>query len=229
MKYSFVLPCLNEENSLPGVISEIKEVINKYNLDAEILISDNGSTDRSIEISKENGCRVCNCEEKGYGNALICATKNATGDYLFMLDSDGSYSLQNLNLFLDKINDGYEFVSGNRYKGGIEKGAMSLSHKIGVKGLSMFGNMFFHTPIKDWHCGLRGYKRELFKNINWISSGMEYASEMIIRAKKREMKMCEVPTILRPDTRGRKPHLRTIRDGLRHVNLITKMFIKGEK
>ena len=226
MKYTFVLPCLNEEKSLLGVINEIKNTINEYNLDADILVSDNGSMDKSRDIATDNGCNVCLSKEKGYGNALINGTKNATGDYIFMLDSDGSYSLKNLAFFLDKSNEGFDFISGNRFSGGIDKGAMPFSHVWGVKALSIYGNLLFNTPIKDWHCGLRCYKREKFNDINWLSTGMEYASEMIIRAKKNDLKMCEVPTVLRKDTRGAKPHLRTIRDGFRHLILITKMRIK---
>lgn len=223
--YTFILPCLNEEKTLEHCIKEIQKCIKDKNLNAEILVSDNNSTDNSVKIAKKNGVRIVICKEKGYGAALINGTKHAYGKYCIMGDSDGSYDFYNIDNFLNNLNNGYDLVIGNRFKGGIEKGAMHLSHKIGVKFLSGFANLFFHTPIKDYHCGLRAYKTQSINNLNLSHLGMEYASEMIIIAKINLIKMIEVPTTLKKDLRDRKPHLKTIRDGFRHLNLILKLSI----
>lgn len=228
-EFTFILPCLNEERSLPFCLEEIKQYILKNNLKAEILVSDNASEDNSVKIAKEHGARVVICKERGYGNALIHGTKNAYGKYCVMGDCDGSYDFSNLEQFIEKVRNGNDLVVGNRYAGGIQKKAMPISHKIGVKALSMFANFFFHTPIKDFHCGLRMYCTESFQKLHLEAPGMEYASEMIIKAKINHFTMCEVPTILRKDLRNGKPHLKTIRDGFRHVGLILKMAIHRKK
>ena len=228
-KYTFILPCLNEEKTLEYCIKEIQKYIKEKNLDAEILVSDNNSTDNSVKIAEKTGVRVVICKEKGYGAVLINGTKNSHGKYCIMGDSDGSYDFYHLDKFLEKLDEGYDLVVGNRFKGGIEKGAMSLSHKIGVQILSKFSNLIFHTPIKDYHCGLRTYKKESIERIKLSQKGMEYASEMIIIAKINNLKMIEVPTILRKDLRNGKPHLRTIRDGFRHMNLICKLALEKRK
>ena len=229
IEFTFILPCLNEEKTLPFCIKEIKKSIKRYKLNAEILVSDNGSTDKSIKIAKEMGARVVLCNDKGYGNALINGTKHAKGKYCFMGDSDGSYDFTHLNEFIKNVRNGYDLVVGNRYKGGMEKDAMPLSHKIGVKFLSMYANMLFRTPIKDYHCGLRAYITDSIKKLNLNSPGMEYASEMIIKSKINNLKMCEVNTVLRKDLRGKKSHLKTYRDGFRHLFHITGVFIKKKK
>ena len=227
IEFTFILPCLNEERTLPICINEIKEYIDKKHLKAEILVSDNDSTDESVKVAKSCGARVLICKNKGYGSNLIFATKNARGKYCVMGDSDGSYDFSNLDIFINKIKNGYDLVVGNRFLGGIEKNAMPFSHKIGVKFLSMYANLLFKTPIKDYHCGLRVYNRKSLLKLNLSSTGMEYASEMIIKSKINNLKMCEVSTILRKDLRNTKPHLKPIRDGLRHFFLITNIFIDG--
>ena len=224
-EYTFILPCLNEEKTLEYCIKEIQKCIKDKKLNAEILVSDNNSTDNSVKIAQKNGARVVICKEKGYGAALINGTKNAYGKYCIMGDSDGSYDFYNIDEFIKGLNNEYELIVGNRFKGGIKKDAMSLSHKIGVKLLSTFANLLFHTPIKDYLCGLRAYKKDSIENLNLTHKGMEYASEMIIMAKINNLKMLEVPTTLRKDLRDRKPHLRTIRDGFRHLKLICELSI----
>lgn len=228
-EYTFILPCLNEEKTLEYCIKEIQKCIQDKKINAEILVSDNNSTDNSVEIAKKNGTRVVICEERGYGAALINGTKNAKGKYCIMGDSDGSYDFYNIDQFIQGLNNGYDLVVGNRFKGGIQKGAMPLSHKIGVRFLTGIANIFFHTPIKDYHCGLRAYKKESIEKINLKQNGMEYASEMIILAKINNLKILEVPTILRKDLRNRKPHLKTIKDGIRHLKLILKIAINKKK
>lgn len=226
---TIILPCLNEEKTLPFCLEEINKCIKEKGLDAEVLVSDNNSEDDSCEVAKKYGARVVVCENRGYGNALINGTKNAKGRYCIMGDCDGSYDFSNLDCFVDKLRIGYDFVVGNRFVGGIQKNAMPISHKLGVKFLSAFANLFFKTPIKDYHCGLRAYDTKKFKELNLSSAGMEYASEMIIKAKINNLKMCEIPTILRKDLRDRKPHLRTIRDGFRHLFLIVHLFSNRKK
>lgn len=228
-EFTFILPCLNEEKTIKYCIEEIQQYINKNKLKAEILVSDNNSTDNSAKIARECGARVVECEERGYGKALINGTNNAYGKYCIMGDSDGSYNFTNLDEFINGVRNGYDLVVGNRFKGGIEKNAMTLSHKIGVRFLSGIANLLFHTPIKDYHCGLRAYKTESIKKINLSQKGMEYASEMIIVAKINNLKLLEVPTNLRKDLRDRKSHLRTIRDGFRHLKLICDLAINKKK
>ena len=225
-EFTFLLPCLNEEKTVEFCIKEIKKAINEYNLDAEILISDNGSTDNTKMVALNNGARVVVTPKKGYGSALINGTKNAKGKFCIMGDADGSYDFYNIKEFIDGIKSGYDLVVGNRFLGGIEHNAMPFSHKIGVKFLSAFANMFFHTPIHDFHCGLRVFNTEKISKLNLKQEGMEYASEMIIEAKKHNLKIIEVPTILRKDKRDSKSHLRTIRDGIRHMILILKLSCK---
>lgn len=222
-EFTFILPCLNEEKTLSFCINEIKDAIKKYHLHAEILVSDNNSTDNSKQIATELGARVVIAEERGYGSALINGTKHAYGKYCIMGDSDGSYDFSNLYDFIEGVRNGYDLVVGNRFLGGIAKHAMPLSHKIGVKFLSITANCFFHAPIHDYHCGLRAYNKESIQELKLEQKGMEYASEMIIRAQMEHLSLLEVPTILRKDLRDRKPHLRTIRDGFRHLHLILQM------
>ncbi len=229
LEFTFILPCYNEERTLAFCIKEIKEYIKKKNISAEILVVDNNSTDNSKVIAKQNGARVVICKEKGYGNALIYGTNKAKGKYCIMGDSDGSYDFSNLDEFIKELRNGTQLVVGNRFKGGLEKGAMSISHKIGVRFLSLFANMFFHTPIKDYHCGLRAYHTKTLKKLKLSCSGMEYASEMIIVSKINNLTMKEVPTKLRKDLRGGKSHLRTIPDGMRHLLLICKLSFNRRK
>ena len=226
---TFILPCLNEEKSLEYCIKEIKKYIQENQLDAEILVADNLSKDNSRRITKNNEVRLTICNKKGYGNTLINGMNHANGRYCIMGDSDGSYDFSNLQDYIKGLREGYDLVVGNRFKGGIEKGAMSISHKIGVKGLSAFANFFFHAPVKDYHCGLRAYNTESMKKIHLIQGGMEYASEMIIKAKINNLRILEVPTVLRKDLRHKKSHIRTIRDGMRHVILICKLAINKNK
>lgn len=231
MKYelTFILPCLNEEETLEFCIKEIKEYIELNKLNAEILVSDNDSSDSSREIAIKNGTRVTVEKQKGYGSALINGIKNANGKYCIMGDSDGSYDFSHLDAFIEKLRDNYDLVIGNRFKGGIAKKAMPFSHRIGVRFLSAIANLFFKTPIYDYHCGLRAFDTEKVKSINLEEKGMEFASEMIIKAKLNNLLMTEVPTLLRKDLRSGKSHIRTIRDGFRHLNLIVSIALNKNK
>ncbi len=216
-----LMPCLNEKESLAFCIREALECIKENNLSAEVLIADNGSTDGSVEIAEKEGARVAHIEKKGYGNALIGGIKEARGKYIIMGDCDGSYNFSHLMRFVEKLRMGYTLVMGNRFKGGIEKDAMPFSHKyIGVPALSFIGRVRYRTKIGDFHCGLRGFDREKALSFNLECGGMEFATEIIGKFALAKEKICEVPTNLRKDLRGRKPHLRSIPDGLRHLNLI---------
>ena len=228
-EFTFILPCLNEEKTLAFCISEIADYIKKNNLDAEILVSDNDSDDMSVKIAKQCGAKVSVCRKRGYGSALINGTNHAKGKYCIMGDCDGSYDFEHLDEFIEKVREGYDLVVGNRFTGGIKKGAMPLSHKIGVKFLSGFANLLFKTPIRDFHCELRAYNTKSISGLNLVCNGMEYASEMIIKAKINGLKICEVNTILRKDMRNGKAHLRTIRDGFRHLFLIISIFINKKR
>lgn len=222
-EFTFILPCLNEERTLKYCIDEIKKYIFKNKINGEILVVDNNSIDKSKDIAIKNGVRVVCEKNRGYGNALRTGTINAYGKYCIMGDCDGSYDFSDLNEFIEACRNSYDLVVGNRFKGGIEKGAMSISHKIGGQMLSILANIFFNTKIHDYHCGLRAYNRESILNLNLETEGMEYASEMIIKAKINNLKLLEIPTKLRKDLRNEKSKLRTIRDGFRHLNLILNM------
>lgn len=184
---------------------------------------DNNSADNSVKIAKKNNVRVVVEKNKGYGNTLRNGIKVAKGEFIVMGDADLSYDFNDLDSFLEKLEEGYDLVVGNRFKGGIEKNAMPVTHKVGAPALSLFGNILFRTPIKDYHCGLRAFRKEPILNLDLKSEGMEFASEMICVAKKHNLKMIEVPTKLYKDKRNRKSHLKTFRDGLKHMICIIKL------
>ena len=218
IELSIVLPCLNEEKTLHVCLTKASDSISKLNLEGEIIVADNGSTDSSLKIAEQFGAKIVNVAVKGYGAALIEGIKSAKGKYIIMGDSDDSYALDQLEEFISKLREGNDLVMGNRFKGGIEKGAMPWLHKyVGNPLLSFIGRLFFKVPIHDFHCGLRGFKRDAILKLNLISTGMEFASEMIVKAALSNLKITEVPTKLKPDGRDRAPHLRTWRDGWRHL------------
>lgn len=220
---TILMPCLNEENSIAFCINEAKGYIERSGVSAEILISDNGSTDRSREIAESLGARVVITDAKGYGNALRHGINNAKGKYVIMGDCDGSYDFGNLDTFVEKLREGYTLVMGNRFKGGIAKGAMPFSHRfIGVPALSLLGKIRYGVKIGDFHSGLRAFDRETALSLGLKAEGMEFATEIVGAFAKAKEKICEVPTVLRCDIRGGKPHLRTIRDGMRHLILMLK-------
>ena len=221
VELTILMPCLNEAETLEICIKTAKTFLADNKINGEVLIADNGSTDGSIEIAKRNGARVCNVKEKGYGSALIDGTKNAYGKYVIMGDSDDSYDFLHLMPFVEKLREGYDLVMGNRFKGGIEKDAMPWSHKyIGTPVLSFLGRLFYKSNIGDFNCGLRGYNRESILKLGLRTTGMEYASEMIVQATLNKLKIAEVPTTLKKDGRSRPPHLKSFRDGCRHLQFL---------
>lgn len=223
IELTILMPCLNESESIAFAIGEAQSFIQRSGISAEILIADNGSVDNSREIATSLGARVIEVSEKGYGNALRSGIANARGRYIIMGDCDGSYDFLNLESFVEKLREGYSLVMGNRYKGAIEKGAMPFSHRcIGVPLLSFLGRLRFNAEVGDFHCGLRGFDTSLARELSFSCEGMEFATEMIAGFKKANVKICEIPTTLRRDKRSGKPHIRTIRDGLRHLKFILK-------
>ena len=218
---SIVLPCLNEELTVGTCVKKAVDFLKKYKVDGEVIVADNGSTDHSIEIAKKQGARVVHIEQKGYGSALRGGFEAAKGKYIIMADADDSYDLVNLMPFVEKLREGYDLVMGNRFKGGIKKGAMPWHHRyIGNPILSFLGKLFFKTPANDFHCGLRGFPKAAIKKMDLQTTGMELASEIVIKSSILEMKTCEVPTTLSPDGRDRAPHLRSFRDGWRHLRFL---------
>ncbi len=218
---SIVMPCLNEEKTLAVCINKAKNSLKSMNIDGEVIIADNGSTDNSISIAKECGARVVNVREKGYGSALRGGIAAAEYEYVIMGDADDSYDFSNISQFVQKLDEGFELVMGNRFKGGIEPGAMSFSHKyIGNPFLSGLGRLFFRTKIGDFHCGLRAFRKDKIEELGLCTTGMEFASEMVVKSVLFKLKITEVPCKLFPDGRDRPPHLRSIPDGLRHLEFL---------
>ena len=218
---SVVIPCLNEEKTLGSCIAEAKEGISKSGLSGEVIISDNGSKDDSRSIAIENGARVIETQLKGYGSAIINGINHAKGDYVIIGDADMTYDFTEIPKFVNELESGSDLIIGNRFKGGVEKGAMPFLNKyLGNPFLSMVARVFFKIQIGDFHCGLRGIKKNVYDNLNLKSTGMEFASEMIVKAAILNFKITEIPTVLRKPPFERTPHLKPFRDGFRHLYLI---------
>lgn len=212
------MPCLNEALTIEACIRKAQAFIKRVDVNAEILISDNGSTDGSVQIAESLGARVVNASERGYGAALICGIRSARGRFIIMGDADDSYDFSQLDAFLTRLRAGDELVMGNRFRGGIAPGAMPPLHRyLGNPVLSFLGRTFFRIPVGDFHCGLRGFVREAVLRLALVSPGMEFATEMVAKAARADLVISEVPTTLEPDGRDRPPHLRTWRDGWRHL------------
>lgn len=223
---TILMPCLNEEETIEECIDEANYFINKNNVLAEILVIDNGSVDNSLILAKNKGARVLKEEKKGYGSALKYGINNARGKYIIILDSDMSYDFRNINDFIDKLKEGYALVVGNRFKGKIEKKAMPFSHRyIGNPILSFLARKISKANIGDFHCGIRAFEREKVLSLKFETNGMEFATELIFKFQEKKYKITEVPTILKKDKRNRKPHLKTISDGLRHLKYMIKFYI----
>ncbi|MBE9167806.1 glycosyltransferase [Pleurocapsales cyanobacterium LEGE 06147] len=221
VEVSIVMPCLNEAETIGTCIAKAQWYIREHNLAGEIIIADNGSTDGSQEIATQMGARVVPVQEKGYGSALIGGIRAARGQYIIMGDADDSYDFTNLTPFIEKLRAGYDLVMGNRFKGGIEPGAMPLHHRyLGNPVLTGIGKLLFSSPCGDFHCGLRGFRKDAIAQLDLRTTGMEFASEMVVKATLHRMRITEVPTTLSPDGRSRPPHLRSWRDGWRHLRFL---------
>lgn len=221
IELTILMPCLNEAETLLVCIEKAKNFLSSRNIAGEVLIADNGSKDGSQEIATKAGARVVNVPKKGYGAALIKGIKEALGTFVIMGDADDSYDFSQLDAYVKSLREGSELVMGNRFKGGIKKGAMPFIHRyLGNPVLSFIGRLFFNVKIGDFHCGLRGFKRDSILALKLKTTGMEFASEMVVKAALFSLKIDEVPTILAKDGRSRPPHLRTWRDGWRHLRFL---------
>ncbi len=218
---TILMPCLNEAETLETCIRKAQTFLTENHVDGEILIADNGSTDGSREIAERCGARVEPVPERGYGAALIGGCNAARGKYVIMGDADDSYDFLHLMPFMEKLREGYDLVMGNRFKGGIEPGAMPPLHRyLGNPVLSFLARLFFPSKIHDYHCGLRGYNTESIRKLGLMTTGMEYASEMVVKATLNHLKIAEVPTTLKKDGRSKPPHLRSWSDGWRHLKFL---------
>ena len=218
---SVVVPCLNEAATIRDVVRKAKESLDRIGVPNEIVVADNGSTDGSQALAAEECARGVHVEEKGYGNALSGGISAARGRYVIMGDADGSYDFSRLEPFVEQLLAGNDLVVGNRFRGGIEPGAMPWLHrKLGNPVLSLIGRQLFGTPCGDIYCGLRGFDRRKVIELDVRSAGMEFAIEMIVKATMQGLRVTEVPTTLTPDAEGREPHLRTWRDGWRSLRLL---------
>ena len=220
-RLSIVMPCLNEEETLGRCIDKALQYLHNSSIEGEVVVADNGSTDGSVEIAKHAGARVTHAPLKGYGSALMGGIEAAQGDFIIMGDADDSYDFTSLGPFVDALLAGADLVMGNRFTGGIRPGAMPFLHRyLGNPLLSLLARLFFRSPVGDFHCGLRGFRRQSILSLNLQTTGMEFASEMIVKATMRGLKVVEVPTVLYPDGRSRPPHLRTWSDGWRHLKFL---------
>jgi glycosyltransferase involved in cell wall biosynthesis len=221
LELTILMPCLNEARTLGACIAAAQQFLGSAGVDGEVLVADNGSTDGSQAIAAAAGARVVAVPERGYGAALLGGIKAARGRFVVMGDADESYDFSDLSGFLAQLRGGAQLVMGNRFKGGIAPGAMPFLHRyLGNPVLSYIGRLFFRTHIGDFHCGLRAFSRESVLQLGLITGGMEFASELVAKAALAGFRIEEVPTTLRKDGRGRPPHLRTWRDGWRHLRFL---------
>ena len=221
MELTILMPCLNEAETLETCIRKAQLFLAENTIHGEVLIADNGSTDGSVEIARKLGARLVFVAEKGYGSALRAGFQEACGQYVIMGDADDSYDFLHLMPFLEKLREGYALVMGDLFRGGIEKGSMPWSHRyIGNPILSFIGRLFFKSRIRDFHCGLRGCHRDSILALDLRTTGMEFASEMVVKAELTGLRIAEVPTTLQKDGRSRPPHLRSMRDGWRHLKFL---------
>ncbi len=224
LELSIVMPCLNEGRTVGICVEKAARWLRQHGVSGEVLIADNGSTDGSQAIAAGRGARVIHVETKGYGAALIAGIDAARGRFIIMGDADDSYDFTHLEQFLEKLREGHDLVMGNRFRGGIKPGAMPpLNRYLGNPVLSGFGRLFFHSSVGDFHCGLRGFSKAAALRMSLRCPGMEFASELIVKAFLLGLRVTEVPTTLSPDGRDRPPHLRPWRDGWRHLRFLLDM------
>ncbi len=220
-EFSIVMPCLNEAETVGDCVKKAILFLKENGISGEVIVADNGSIDGSVSIAQESGARVVSVGEKGYGSALMGGINAADGEFIIMGDSDGSHDFLSLMPFVEKLRLGFDLVVGNRFKGGIERYAMSFVNKyIGNPILSSLGRIFFKSRIKDFHCGLRGFTKRAFERMDLRTTGMEFASEMIVKATLSGMKVIEVPTTMSAPGRTRPPHLKPLSDGWRHLRFL---------
>lgn len=216
-----IIPCLNEAATVGVCVQKASRALERAGLSYEVVVGDNGSTDGSQEIARASGARVCNVASRGYGHALKVAIAAARGRYLVMGDADDTYDFEGIAAFVAQLQQGHDLVMGSRFKGEIRPGAMPALHRyIGNPVLTAILNLFFGANVSDAHCGLRAFTQEAYARMAPKSGGMEFASELVIRAAQERLRIAEVPTTLDPDRRNRPPHLRSFRDGWRHLRFM---------
>jgi hypothetical protein len=221
MELTILMPCLNEALTVETCIRKARAYLEKRSIAGEVLVADNGSTDGSQSLALAAGARVVQVASKGYGSALIGGIEAANGRYVIMADADDSYDFADLDGFVDRLRRGFNLVIGNRFQGGIRPGAMPLLNRyLGNPVLSLIGRTLFASPVGDFHCGLRGFERQAILGLHLRATGMEFASEMVVKASLASLRIAEVPTTLSPDGRQRAPHLRPWRDGWRHLRFM---------
>ncbi len=221
MELTVVLPCLDEAETLAVCIRKAKASMDALAIDGEVVIADNGSTDGSQDIARSEDARVIDVPTRGYGAALIAGIAEAKSTFVIMADADDSYDLSDLGPFVEALRAGADLVMGNRFAGGIAPGAMPALHRyLGNPALTAVGRALFQSPVRDFHCGMRGFRRDAILQLDLRTTGMEFASEMIVKATLNSLNIVEVPTTLSPDGRSRPPHLRTWHDGWRHLRFL---------
>lgn len=221
LELTIMMPCLNEAETIAACVGRASEWLRLSGVAGEVLVADNGSVDGSQALAAANGARIVAIAEKGYGAAIRGGIAAARGRYVIVGDADQSYDFGALDPFVEKLREGYDLVVGNRFQGGIAPGAMPALHRyLGNPVLSFLGRLLFRAPIGDFHCGLRGFSREAMLRLGLNTPGMEFASEQIVKAALNDLRIAEVPTTLSPDGRSRPPHLRTWRDGWRHLRFL---------
>jgi len=215
------MPCLNEEESLAACIEKAQRCFHALGIAGQVVVADNGSSDRSVEIAQRLGAKVVDERVKGYGAALMAAIDAADGEIIVMADADDSYDWEAMGPFIEKIRAGCELVVGNRFKGGIQPGAMPPLHRyLGNPVLSFIARAVYRVPIGDFHCGMRAFTKTAYRRMGLRTPGMEFATEMVAAAAQQGLRIAEIPTVLYPDRRSRPPHLRSFRDGWRHLRFI---------
>jgi glycosyltransferase involved in cell wall biosynthesis len=218
---TILMPCLNEAATVGTCIAKAREFLQRTGIEGEVLVADNGSEDDSRAVAERAGARIVQVAERGYGAALAGGIAAARGRYVIMGDADDSYDFGRLELFVEKLRQGYPLVMGNRFQGGIQRGAMRPLHRyLGNPVLSFVGRLLFGARVGDFHCGLRGFDRQAARALDLRTTGMEFASELVVKAALAGWRIAEVPTMLHPDGRGRPAHLRTWRDGWRHLRFL---------
>jgi len=221
VELSVVMPCLNEAATVGLCVKKAIDALERHGIRGEVIVADNGSADGSQQIARDMGARVVPVERRGYGSALQSGIAAARGQFILMGDADDTYDFSQLNEFVAKLREGYDLVMGNRFKGKILPGAMPPLHRyLGNPVLTGLGRLFFKSPVGDFHCGLRAFRKDAIEGLGLRTLGMEFASEMIVKAAAFGLRVTEIPTTLAPDRRDRPPHLRTWRDGWRHLRFL---------